>query len=134
MIKNQYRGEISARLDNRDWQLCLTLGALAELEAKMGETDIGALAKRFSSGRLSAADMQTIIAVGLRGGGHNVADAEVGEMRSPNGATGYAQIVAELLSATFSNSDSDHDGDSEVEGPLPQNPSLPQKINHSPGQ
>lgn len=102
MITNKYRGEITAKLDDRDWQLCLTLGALAELEAKLGEEDIGALAKRFSSGRLSAKDMLAIIAVALRGGGHDVCDEEVGEMRCENGLTGYARIVAELLNATFS--------------------------------
>ena len=106
MITNKYRGEITASLDGRDWQLCLTLGALAELEAKMGEEDIGALASRFSTGRLSAKDMLAIIAVALRGGGHDVSDTEVGEMRSDSGVTGYAQIVAELLTATFS----DHQG------------------------
>ncbi|MCF6322353.1 MAG: gene transfer agent family protein [Rhizobiaceae bacterium] len=99
--KNKYRGEISATLDGRDWQLCLTLGALAELEARLGEEDITALARRFSSGRLSAKDMQIIIAVGLRGGGHDIADDEVAQMRSNDGLTGYARIVADLLTATF---------------------------------
>jgi len=109
MITNKYRGEITANLDGRDWQLCLTLGALAELEAKLGEEDISALAKRFSSGRLSAGDMKTIIAIGLRGGGHDVSDTEAGEMRSDNGVTGYAQIVADLLTATFTDTPTSND-------------------------
>jgi hypothetical protein len=138
MITNRYRGEITATLDNRQWQLCLTLSALAELEAKMGEEDIGALAARFSSGRLSAKDMLTIIAVGLRGGGHDVSDQEAGEMRSENGVTGYAQIVAELLSATFSGP-SENTGENispdEVRGETPSpNPPLPQKTSPSPGK
>ncbi len=128
MIANKYRGEITARLDGRDWQLCLTLGALAELEARLGEEDIGALAKRFSSGRLSAGDMLAIIAVALRGGGHDVEDGEVAEMRCENGVTGYAQIVAQLLQATFGGTDSSQ-GES-----LPQNPPRPQKASPSRGK
>jgi hypothetical protein len=128
MITNKYRGEITARLDGRDWQLCLTLGALAELEAKLGEEDIGALAKRFSSGRLSAGDMLAIIAVALRGGGHDVGDNEVGEMRSENGVTGYAQIVAQLLQATFGDPSS-ADGDAPA-----SNPRKPQKASPSRGK
>jgi len=138
MITNRYRGEITATLDNRQWQLCLTLSAFAELEAKMGEEDIGALAARFSSGRLSAKDMLTIIAAGLRGGGHDVTDEEAGEMRSQNGVTGYAQIVAELLSATFSGS-AENTGEKltqqEKSGEtLPPNPNQPQKASPSPGK
>lgn len=138
MITNRYRGEITATLDNRQWQLCLTLSALAELEAKMGEEDIGALAARFSSGRLSAKDMLTIIAAGLRGGGHDVSDEEAGEMRSQNGVTGYAQIVAQLLSATFAGSTENTDKGTTQHGNNgeipPSNPRQPQKINPSPGK
>ena len=32
-MPNCHRGEIAARLDGRDYTLCLTLGALAEMEA-----------------------------------------------------------------------------------------------------
>ncbi len=38
MMVNRHRGEVAARLDGRDWTLCLTLGALAELESAF-ETD-----------------------------------------------------------------------------------------------
>ena len=126
-MANSYRGEITAKLDGRDWQLCLTLGALAELETKLGEDDVGALAGRFSSGRLSAKDMQVIIAAGLRGGGHDISDQEVGEMRTENGVTGYAEIVAQLLSATF------YDPAQEAQKSSSPNPSLPQKTSPSLG-
>ena len=131
MITNRYRGEITATLDNRQWQLCLTLAALAELEAKLQEQDITALAKRFSSGRLSARDMLIIIAVGLRGGGHDVSDEEVGEMRCDNGVAGYANIVVELLAATFSQTSPKTPTQSETPAP---NPNMPQKSNPSPGK
>ncbi|MFC0245238.1 gene transfer agent family protein [Falsochrobactrum ovis] len=101
MMVNRHRGEVAARLDGRDWTLCLTLGALAELEAAFEADNLSDLIARFSSGRLSARDMQRIICAGLRGGGHNVSDDDVADMRADGGATGYARMVSELLTATF---------------------------------
>ncbi|MBN9069768.1 MAG: gene transfer agent family protein, partial [Rhizobiales bacterium] len=54
MSPNRRRGEVAATLDGRERRLCLTLGALAELEAAFEAEDLGALVERFSSGRLSA--------------------------------------------------------------------------------
>ena len=101
MHVNRRRGEVAAQLDGRDYRLCLTLGALAELEDAFASSDLGALVKRFSSGRLSATDMVRIIGAGLRGGGNPVSDDDVGAMSAEGGATGFARIVAELLTATF---------------------------------
>lgn len=101
MSVNRHRGEVSARLDGRDYTLCLTLGALAELEAAFETGDLAALVERFSSGRLSAADMLRIVGAGLRGGGHPFPDDEVAEMQAEGGVAGFARIVVDLLSATF---------------------------------
>ncbi len=101
MRHNAHRGEISARLDGRDVRLCLTLGALAELETAFGEADMIALATRFENGRLSARDAVRIIAAGLRGAGHEASDGDVAAMQAEGGAAGYVAIVARLLEATF---------------------------------
>jgi hypothetical protein len=101
MTANRRRGEISADLDGRTFRLCLTLGALAELEAAYAADDLGALVERFSRGRLSALDMMRVIGAGLRGGGNGVSDDEVGAMRSEEGAAGFAAIVSDLLTTTF---------------------------------
>ena len=101
MTANRRRGEIAAELDGRPHRLCLTLGALAELEAAYAADDLGALVERFSRGRLSALDMIRIIGAGLRGGGSDVSDDDVRGMQSEGGAAGFAAIVAELLTATF---------------------------------
>jgi hypothetical protein len=100
-MANRQRGEIEATLDGRTWTLCLTLGALAELEAALATPDLLALAKRFEEGRLSAAEAVRIIGAGLRGAGNDVDDAAVAAMRVEGGAAGYVAIVAELLAATF---------------------------------
>lgn len=100
-MPNKHRGEIAARLDGKTYNLCLTLGALAELEAAFGDEDMLSLATRFEKGTISALDAQRIIAAGLRGGGHDICDDAVAAMRADNGAAGYIAIVAELLNATF---------------------------------
>jgi hypothetical protein len=100
-MPNPHRGEIEARLDGRPYSLCLTLGALAELEHAFGHEDMLALAERFQSGRLSAHDAQRIIAAGLRGAGHDIPDAAVARMQADGGVAGFVDIIARLLSATF---------------------------------
>lgn len=101
MTANRRRGEIDAELDGKAYRLCLTLGALAELEAAYAADDLGALVERFSRGRLSALDMIRVIGAGLRGAGNEVSDDEVGAMRSDQGAAGFAAVVSDLLTATF---------------------------------
>ena len=83
MIANRRRGEIAAELDGKPYRLCLTLGALAELEATYAADDLGALVERFARGKLSALDMIRVIGAGLRGAGNAVADDEVGEPPNP---------------------------------------------------
>jgi hypothetical protein len=100
-MPNPHRGEIEACLDGRSYTLCLTLGALAELEHAFGHEDMLALAERFQSGRLSARDAQRIIGAGLRGAGHDIPDAAVARMQAEGGAAGFVDIVARLLGATF---------------------------------
>jgi hypothetical protein len=101
MSANRRRGEIAATLDGRERRLCLTLGALAELEMAFEAEHLGALVERFSSGRLSARDLIRIIGAGLRGAGETVSDEEVAIMRAEDGAAGYARIASDLLAMTF---------------------------------
>ncbi len=100
-MPNLHRGEIEAILDGHATTLCLTLGALAELEAAFGDEDMLALAERFGRGRLSASDATRIIGAGLRGGGLDIADDAVARLQAENGAAGFVDIVARLLAATF---------------------------------
>jgi hypothetical protein len=101
MSVNRRRGEVAAVLDGREYRLCLTLGALAELEHAFAADDLGALVQRFSSGSLSAGDMVAVIGAGLRGGGNDVADEAVRGMTAEGGVAGFALIVSDLLQATF---------------------------------
>lgn len=100
-MANRHRGEIEAELGGKRRTLCLTLGALAELESAFGAEDLAALAERFSRGRISARDAIRVIGAGLRGAGEKITDEDVAGLVSANAAAGYVQIVVELLSATF---------------------------------
>ena len=98
---NRRRGEVGALIDGRPYTLCLTLGALAELEDAFGLDDLGALADRLGGGRLSSRDLTRVLRAGLRGGGHDVDDETLAAMRFEGGATDAARLCAELVGAAF---------------------------------
>ena len=98
-MPNTHRGE--AEIGGRRRTLVLTLGALAELEAAFGASDLIALTERFGSGRLSARDLIRIIGAGLRGAGETIDDEAVSALTMPGGAAGYVRVAAELIAATF---------------------------------
>ena len=111
-MPNRRRGEVALDLGDRRYTLCLTLGALAELEDAFGVESLDALAERFSGGRLSSRDLVRILACGLRGGVHPMSDEEVAALPLDAGLDGVARAVADLLVATF--------------GSAPENPPAPQ--------
>ena len=100
-MANKRRGEVDVMLGGQAYRMCLTLGALAELEAVFGDEDMMALASRFETGRLRSEDAIRILGAGLRGAGHDLTDDRVAAMPCDRGATGYVAAVADLLQATF---------------------------------
>lgn len=77
---NGARGEARVRLAGEERTLCLTLGALAEIETALGVAGLVALADRMRT--LSARDLTVVLAALLRGGGEvalakGLADAPV---------------------------------------------------------
>lgn len=100
-MANAHRGEIEVELSGRSYVLCLTLGALAELEHAYGGEDLIAIAQRFEQGKIGATDAIRVLGAGLRGGGNAVTDAEVAMMTAEGGAAGFMAIVVRLLRATF---------------------------------
>jgi hypothetical protein len=104
-MANRSRGEITARLDGRDYTLCLTLGALGELESAFGVANLSELFAALSRGSLCAGELNAVIAAGLRGGGNDITDSEVSAMRCEGGLAGIAAIVGELFVAAFGESE-----------------------------
>jgi hypothetical protein len=117
---NARRGEITAEFDGRPQTLCLTLGALAELEAKFGAGGLVELASHFENGKLSARDLIAVIACGLRGAGAAYSDDEVAALRVTGGLHTYVRIAADLLAATF--------GDLAPDAEIGANPRRPQDV------
>ena len=67
MTANGARGEAMAMLSGAERRLCLTLGALAEIETGLGLDGLSGLAERMRT--LSARDLTVVLAALLRGGG-----------------------------------------------------------------
>ncbi len=72
---NKARGEVSVRLGERDYTLCLTLGALAAMESGLGLDHLEQIGARLEKPSMN--DVIVILTALLRGGGHDVTDTEV---------------------------------------------------------
>jgi len=64
---NGVRGEAGVQLAGAERKLCLTLGALAEIETALSVEGLDGLADRMRA--LSARDLMAVLAALLRGGG-----------------------------------------------------------------
>ena len=67
---NRIRGEVPLMIEGAPHKLCLTLGALAEIEAGLGLADLSALEARLARPRMQ--DILVILTALLRGGGHDI--------------------------------------------------------------
>lgn len=72
---NRARGEVLLAIDDRDVRLCLTLGALAELEAAFDVVSLAELAERLT--HLTAADLIIVLAALTKGGGDATSVADL---------------------------------------------------------
>ncbi|WP_321385404.1 gene transfer agent family protein, partial [Rhizobium sp.] len=97
MRANRRRGEVEAVIDGERRILCLTLGALAELETAFAADSLADLASRFSHGKLGSRDLIRILAAGLRGGGNCCTDEDVADMCVEGGLAACVEIVRALL-------------------------------------
>jgi len=92
---NGARGEVTATLAGAERRLCLTLGALAEIETGLGVSGIAALGERMRV--LSAGDLLVVLAALLRGGGEDALADGLGRVGvDPREA---AEAVARALAA-----------------------------------
>lgn len=94
-MANGVRGEVVANLAGAERTLCLTLGALADIETGLGVAGMAALAERMKA--LSARDLMVVLAALLRGGGEG-ALAE-GLANAPVDAREAAEAVAKAFAA-----------------------------------
>lgn len=100
-MANARRGEVAVTIAGRERRLCVTLGALAEIEDALGAEDLGALAARLAEGRLSARDLVAILAACLRGAGEALTDAEVAALPLDDGLEHWAGAAMRALAFAF---------------------------------
>jgi Phage tail tube protein, GTA-gp10 len=98
---NVHRGEIFATLDGVQRKLRLTLNVLAELEAAFEVDSLYGLIQKLTTTKLNARHLAMIVAAGLRGAGEDTDADTVGQMHCARGPAGFADIVRELLEASF---------------------------------
>ena len=92
---NGARGEVSLDVAGQKRVLCLTLGALAEIESAFGCSSLADLQARMR--RLSAAELLQLVSVLMKGGGERVEPGEVEQLNIQPAAA--AAAVAEAFSA-----------------------------------
>lgn len=100
-MANPRRGEITAVIGGASRTLCLTLGALAELEAAFGVEDLQALGRRFGEGRLATRDLLALLAAGLRGGDGSLDAKALAELPLEGDLAALVDAAARLLHAAF---------------------------------
>jgi hypothetical protein len=116
-MANPRRGEISAMIGGEPRTLCLTLGALAELEAAFAAEDLQALGRRFGEGRLATRDLLALLAAGLSGGGSALTAQDLAAMPLGGNLPDLVDAAARLLQAAF--------GGPEVPGDAPFAEAMP---------
>ncbi|MGF1462068.1 MAG: gene transfer agent family protein [Maricaulaceae bacterium] len=97
-LVNPARGEVALVFDGVTRTLCLTLGALAEIEAAFGAKSLDDLADRLKA--LSAADFIVVLTALLRGGGEPLSAEDVAA--APVDLNAAAQAVGEALRLSLS--------------------------------
>lgn len=100
-MANPWRGEVDLVIDGERRVLRLTLGALAELEAQLEADTLVGLVQRFEDGGFSTRDVLALIVAGLRGGGWNVAPADLLSAEIAGGPMAAAKAAAEVLARAF---------------------------------
>lgn len=96
---NKLRGEVALQMESDTFTLCLTLGALAEIESHFGAGNLSELDGCLS--KPNTADLIAILGALMRGGGHEVSNQDVANF-SVNFAQSVKAIAEAFQAAGFS--------------------------------
>lgn len=96
-LPNKARGEVVLEIDGRPRKLCLTLGALAELEAAFDVASLAELGERLA--QLTASDLLVVLAALSAGGGEAINASELAAARID--AKAAAEAVAQAFRLAF---------------------------------
>ena len=100
-MANPHAGEVEVVVDGVPRTAKLTLGALAELEASLGDDTMVALVGRFEAGDVSSRDVLALLVAGLRGGGWRVTSSDLLSAEIGDGPLGAVRTAAQLLTRAF---------------------------------
>lgn len=106
-MANPYRGEVLLMVDGELRVMRLTLGALAELESRLGCESLLEMISRFETGGFRVTDLVSLLTAGLNGGGWRVSEADLLRSQIEGGPLAAAQAAARLLKITFTLPDED---------------------------
>lgn len=97
MFANRHRGEVVFYGGGRPYVLCLTLGAVAELEAAFGLAHLGDLEAMLEERDLNAQDFMIILAIAIRGGGRHGENMDIANFSAPQDYAHAARAVEALF-------------------------------------
>lgn len=110
-MANPMRGEVAVVLDGTPQIARLTLGALAELEARLDAQGaegqareapgLAGLVARMDAGRFATRDILAVLVAGLRGGGWTGTEADLMTRQIEGGPLQAARLAAQLLALAF---------------------------------
>jgi len=100
-MANPWAGEVALVVDGERRVCKLTLGALAELEAGLGDGTLVDLVARFEGGAFSSRDVMALVVAGLRGGGWSVTAPDLVAADIAGGPIAAARAAAEMLARAF---------------------------------
>ncbi|MEM9550008.1 MAG: gene transfer agent family protein [Pseudomonadota bacterium] len=100
-MANPWTGEVALVIDGERRVMKLTLGALAELEDRLGADSLVELVERFEGGRFSSRDVLALIEAGLRGGGFEPGASDLARAEIGGGPLVAARAAAQLLARAF---------------------------------
>jgi hypothetical protein len=100
-MANRHRGDVDLVLGDGRLTLRLTLGALAEIEAAFGASDLVALGERLQGGRLAARDLVTLLGAAARGAGGQQSDAELARQITAADMPACIAAIGALFAETF---------------------------------
>lgn len=98
---NPWAGEVAVVVDGERHVAKLTLGALAELEDRLGAESLSDLVARFEGDCPRARDILWLVAAGLRGGGWTGLPEDLVTAEIEGGVVEAARVAAQLLARAF---------------------------------
>ncbi len=108
-MANPFRGEVELTIDGEPRVMRLTLGALAELEAKLKCESLLDMITRFETGGFRVRDLIGLLTAGLNGGGWKIGEGDLVKSQIEGGPLAAAQAAAQLLKLTFTLPHADED-------------------------